>query len=124
MRLFLFGDYEFECRMYGITGAQGRSVYTTYSTCTCSYTVIRTNVHAFSGRHPCLWCIIRSDAMKVPRGDRGRCQLRTLDPDILRFQTTGKGDLKQAKLYNNVISRYFFDIPISQVGMQVQGYRI
>ena len=27
MRLFLFGDYEFECRMYGITGAQGRSVY-------------------------------------------------------------------------------------------------
>ena len=24
IRLFLFGDYEFECRMFGITGAQGK----------------------------------------------------------------------------------------------------
>ena len=24
IRVFLFGDYEFECRMVGITGAQGK----------------------------------------------------------------------------------------------------
>ena len=39
-RIFLFGDYEFLANMYGISGA--------------------------SGRHPCLWCHITSDMMKVP----------------------------------------------------------
>ena len=32
------------------------------------------------------------------------------------FQTEGKGDLRQAK-HNNVISEYFFPIPLSQVNI-------
>ena len=75
----------------------------------------------FSGRHPCLWCIVQSNAMKVPREERGRSEPRTLDSlqaDYLRFQTTGKGDLKQAKFFNNAIRPIFFDIPINQVRLQ------
>ena len=40
-RLFLFGDYEFLCNMFGLSGARG-----------C---------------HPCLWCNITSDMLCVPR---------------------------------------------------------
>ena len=38
-RVFLFGDYDFLCAMYGLSGT--------------------------SGRHPCLWCEISSDMLKI-----------------------------------------------------------
>ena len=56
--------------------------------------------------------------MKVPREERGKCLPRTLDSldaDYLRFQASGKGDIRRAKEYNNVIGRFFFNIPPSQV---------
>jgi hypothetical protein len=36
-------------------------------------------------------------------------------PDYQQFSSLGKGEIKQAKHYNNVISEKLFDIPISQV---------
>lgn len=85
---------------------------------TCIQLYIKIN---FLGRHPCLWCNIKSASMKVPRGERGRSEPRTLQSlqrDCQAFETAGKGDLKQAKMYNNVISHYFFNIPIHQVSKQ------
>ena len=72
------------------------------------------------GRHPCLWCNITSDMMRIPREERPQIEprtLSTLQADLLLFQTTGKGNLKQAKNHNNVISEPFFPIPLSQVNM-------
>ena len=67
------------------------------------------------GRHPCLWCTINTEEMKVPREERAPVAPRTLDSlqaDLLLFQTAGNGDLKKAKNYNNVIGPYFFHIPV------------
>jgi hypothetical protein len=72
-------------------------------------------MHVFAGRHPCLWCNIRADQLKQPRQERGTFSPRTLDSlqaDHLKFQTIGKGDLRQAKNYNNVIGPVFFDVPL------------
>lgn len=58
--------------------------------------------------------------MKIPRDERGKFQTRTLNSlkaDHLRFETEGEGKLKEAKFYNNVISSYFFDIPLTQVSL-------
>ena len=68
----------------------------------------------YSGRHPCLWCTISSDSMRVPREERAEFApptLNSLQADLL-IQTAGKGDIKRAKNYNSVI---IFPIPLSQV---------
>lgn len=69
------------------------------------------------GRHCCLWCLIKSDSMKIPRGVRGRSSPRTLTSikdDHDRYCVDGS-NLKKAKEYNNVIGTTFFDIEIDQV---------
>ena len=56
--------------------------------------------------------------MKVPREDRPEVPVRTLDTlqaDLLRFQTAGKGNIKTTKQFNNVIGPHLFSIPIDQV---------
>ena len=119
VRVFLFGDYEFQCRMYGISGAQGKK--TTTCTCTCTCTMhLSLKIHA--GRHPCLWCTILADQLKQPQHERGKLPLRTLDSlkaDYLRFETIGKGDIRQAKNFNNVIGPVFFNVPLSQVLLHI-----
>jgi hypothetical protein len=83
IRLFMSGDYEFLSRMYGITGAQG----IIHTDALIGYTY----KNECSGRHPCLWCTITSESMRVPREDRPQIAPRTLDSlqaDLLRFQTT------------------------------------
>ena len=77
-------------------------------------------IHA--GRHPCLWCTIRADQLKQTQHERGKLPLRTLDSlkaDYLRFETIGKGDIRQAKNFNNVIGPVFFNVPLSQVRLHV-----
>ena len=63
LRIFLFGDYEFLCSMYGISGA--------------------------CGRHPCLWCHIISNMLNVPLAERfnlfSKPSLYTLKGDHTRF---------------------------------------
>ena len=67
-----------------------------------------------SGRHPCLWCTISSNSKRVPRKERCEITPRTLtslQTDLHCFQMVGRGDMKVAKNYNNVISQYFFHHP-------------
>ena len=77
-----------------------------------------THTHTFKGRHPCLWCTIPSDELKKPQYERGKYPARTLESlqaDHLRFESIGKGDIRQAKYYNNVIGSAFFNVPLTQV---------
>jgi hypothetical protein len=58
--------------------------------------------------------------MKVPRAQRRRSPLRTLDSiraDHARFCAAG-GDLSKAKLYNNAIGTNILDIEVDQVRKQ------
>ena len=83
------------------------------------------------GRHCCLWCEVEGKNLKLPlrahgsgpltTGDRDTrlpspCRsLATLERDHMNFITIGKGDIKKAKEYKNVIGSRFFDIPLVQV---------
>ena len=106
MRVFLCGDYQFLSHMFGISGASG--------TVRCTY-MYNTSIpllvsHVLSGRHCCLWCLVRSDQLKVPPSLRGPVQLRTTESivrDHERFTDAG-GNLRNAKAYNNCICQPFF----------------
>lgn len=70
------------------------------------------------GRYPCLWCLILSTEMHMPKHQRREAQKRTLEgmQEHLRdFKDKGGGDLKKAKLYFNVIHEPLLEIPIDQV---------
>lgn len=72
------------------------------------------------GRHCCLFCNIDSKSMAVSRTMRGPYPERTLDTlknDFDSFVRAGS-NIKKAKLFNNVISPHFFNIPITQVHQQ------
>ena len=65
----------------------------------------------FPGRHNCLWCLIPSSSLKVPLAVRGRFKARSLDSlksGHKEFLSAGGGDIRKAKLFNNVID-YFFE---------------
>ena len=91
-RVFMFGDYQYLCFMYGISGA--------------------------SGRHCCIWCLTTAEEMQVPLSERKDIvTYRTLDnikEDHCRFVSDGK-NINRAKLFNNVIDEIFFKIPLSQI---------
>ena len=92
-RVFLFGDNEFLCTMYGLSGA--------------------------SGRHPCLWCHITKDKLAIPLSERVDMftprSLESLKNDHRNFVDTYNSNLAKAKLTNNVISCVFFDIPLENI---------
>ena len=74
-RIFLFGDYEFLCAMYGLSGA--------------------------AGKHPCLWYTISSDMLVIPLSERGRSTPRTLDSlteNYKKFRGEFNGDIKKATI--------------------------
>ena len=52
-RIFMFGDYQYLCYMYGLSGA--------------------------SARHSCLWCLVTGDEMQLPPSGRLYVLKRTLD---------------------------------------------
>ena len=55
--------------------------------------------------------------MQLPRSSRGRYEARTLEKlkhDLERFMSAG-GKLQNAKLFNNVIDRMLFNVPLDQV---------
>ena len=89
----MFGDYDFLCQMYGLSGA--------------------------SGKHPCLWCTVTSQQMQLPPSQRTveveERTLESLESDHTKFQENYKGNLKNAMDANNVIDKPFFKIPLDQV---------
>ncbi|XP_065656336.1 uncharacterized protein LOC136081893 [Hydra vulgaris] len=93
-RVFMFGDYDFLCSVYGITGA--------------------------SGRHCCLFCDITKEEIKItPENRKHNVSHRTLyslTDNFESFQSFG-GVLKNAKLFNNVIDQSLFNIPLDQVAV-------
>ena len=55
--------------------------------------------------------------MQIPQAQRPQSKSRTLESlrsDHVGFMADG-GNLKKAKVHNNVIRPHFFDIPLSQV---------
>ncbi|XP_057293451.1 uncharacterized protein LOC130622074 [Hydractinia symbiolongicarpus] len=96
----MYGDYEYLCAMYGISGA--------------------------NGRHCCLWCSIKTDQLCIPKFIRGSFPKRSLDSlntNLQRFRDNGSL-VKNAKHYQNVIHDCFFNIPLEQVSIMyfVQCY--
>ena len=108
------GDYEFLCHMYGISGASGECPFTHKN-----YSHFNNNS---IGRHCCLWCTITSEQLIVPRATRPVVHLRTLDNLAQRYAEflSDGGNLKKAKLHENVIDTTFFDIPLLQVQSKSQ----
>ena len=87
-RVFLFGDYEFLCKMFGLSGA--------------------------SGKHPCLWYQIPSDMMNLPPSDRVHYAPRSLESLTENLEEFGV-NVKKAKFVKNVINDRFFNVPLTQV---------
>ena len=79
IRCVLFGDYEFMCVNFGMSGP--------------------------SGKHPCLYCSLTKEEMQDPPAKQPSGKDRTLDnlkEDLQQFQAKGSC-LTKAKLFNNVI---------------------
>ena len=102
MRIFLCGDYEFLCRLFGLSGALGLL----RTACT--------NIHALNysplGRHCCLWCLIKSSDLIRPPAARAPCPMRStasIISDYKGFEKAGS-DIKKAKFHNNAIQEPFF----------------
>ena len=106
------GDFEFETRCYGLSGASGEHVLLNVL-----HTSISLNVCI--GRHCCLWCHIKASDLATPPSIRGPVVPRTiatLESDLANFQQNGS-NLKNAKFYNNVTRKPFFPLPLDQVYM-------
>ena len=109
VKVFLCGDYEFLCRMFGLSGASG-----TYN--------VRISVPRqlliLLGRHCCLWCLITQEQLKLPPSTRGPVTARTtksISEDYEKFQKAGANP-KMVKHYNNCVNKPFFpSMPLSQV---------
>jgi len=129
VRVFVFGDYELLCNLYGISGASGEAQ--TNTSCivmalntrprlplilSSSWAWLSTGVSLVylytcsltTGCHCCLWCKFTYKHLQHPRAVRstspGR-SLQTLDHDLHTFLTTGMGNIKMAKSYNVIRER-------------------
>ena len=108
VKVLLSGDYEFLCHMYGLSGASGKH----------KESLFLEPEHYYLGRHNCLWCLIKSEALKEPRGQRTESNpkrsLKGIKDDNLRFLADGAIH-KRAKEFNNVMAAHFFEIEIEEV---------
>nr|XP_054764922.1 uncharacterized protein LOC129271647 [Lytechinus pictus] len=86
VRLFFFGDYEFLCKAYGISGA--------------------------SGRHCCLFCTATKAEIKKPLSERDTQQrdLESMEEDLEKFKIRNV-----PKECNNVVRKPLFRIPLNQI---------
>ena len=118
IRVFLFGNYEFLCRLYGISGLSGKQLRSTRKWKSPKSIFPICN---YIGRHCCLWCTVTSKELKTPCEVRGHSPLQTLETmksDLEHFETAGS-DVSKAKLFNNVISPCLFDISLDQVNSTI-----
>ncbi|XP_070548414.1 uncharacterized protein [Ptychodera flava] len=87
----LCGDYEYQTKLYGLSGA--------------------------AGKHFCLWCNITKENSQKPLAERGRQTPRTLESikaAYSRFVSNGS-KLKDASKFMNCIHQPLIEIPIDQV---------
>ena len=109
-------DYEFLCNMYGISGASGIITET-------GFVIIY--YYYLKGRHCFLWCNITSEQLKIDRETRNSTctiaerSLSSLHQKHHELQLDGS-NLKKAKLFDNVIEKPFFDIPLTHVNQPVK----
>ena len=92
IRVFMFGDYDFLTKMFGLSGAKGL--------------------------HPCLWCDTTNQNMQKPPHQQKEVEgrrLKTLRRDYRRFMRSGRGNKQHAKRFNNVVSRPVWNIQLRQV---------
>ncbi|KAI8497930.1 hypothetical protein Bbelb_245820 [Branchiostoma belcheri] len=91
-RVFAASDYALLSLWYGISGA--------------------------CGVHPCLWCEVTQADMRLSKDSRPSAALRSLTSlttNYQRFMAEGKGNIKKAKDFKNVIAIPMFNIPLDQV---------
>ncbi len=97
MRVFLSGDNEFLCHMFGLC----------ISVITSNYLCV--------GKHPCLWCLTKRESLRSPPNPLVPRTTDSICADYDSFVADG-ADLKKAKMHNNVVREPFFkDLPIEQV---------
>ena len=92
IRVFLFGDYDFLLKIYGLSGAQAV--------------------------HPCLWCTAskqQTQRSATQQLDLPKRSLDSIRKDRQRFRLHGRNDIKKAKAYSNAIHDPLFDVPLTQV---------
>ena len=93
VRLFVFGDYDFLTKLFGLSGAQGV--------------------------HPCLYCTINKDDMKKApdniEGDIADRTLKNIQKSYHGFSKKGKKKKSKAKLHFNVIRKPVLDIELDHV---------
>ena len=90
IKLFVFGDYDFYSKTFGISGARGT--------------------------HPCLWCKISQK--QIQQEQYTRAELRTLDSiktDCDKWETETNADKKYASHFNNCINRPMINIELDRV---------
>ncbi|XP_067667443.1 uncharacterized protein [Haliotis asinina] len=92
LRIFLFGDYDFLSKVYGISGA--------------------------AAKFPCLWChASKFQIQKDPESREyveGRT-LKTLKRDHRQFVEKGQGKIENAGAYHNAIHQPLFPVHINRV---------
>ncbi len=91
VRVFGFGDYDFICKILGLSGAKGT--------------------------YPCYMCFISKDEMQNCKQKRPESKQRTLvkiKKDHTKFEKDG-GNLKRQSLFHNSIHSSIFNIPISHI---------
>ncbi len=118
VRIFFSGDYEYLCRMYGLSVASGMCFNKNIKNIFFKSFLYNYMCTSPLGRHNCLWCTIPSSKLVEPLASRGSFPARTLDSlkaDHSRFTSEGHGNLKREKLFNNVIGEALFVIPLDNV---------
>ena len=90
LRVFLFGDYDFLLKLYGISWAQS-----------C---------------HPRLWCKASREQIQKSPTDQPAVEDRTLNirSDFRKFRRTGSKP-SSARVYNNVVAAPIWDIELTHV---------
>ncbi|CAH1270873.1 Hypp4478 [Branchiostoma lanceolatum] len=92
-RIFAATDYALLSKWYGISGA--------------------------CGVRPCVYCEVKKESMHMPKEDREIVihmrSLERMDEQHKDFLERGRGMIKNAKLYKNVIAPAMYRIPLDQV---------
>ena len=89
IKVFLHGDYDFLCKVYGISGP--------------------------CGTFPCLWCLATKKHIQQQTTQIPTRTLDTLIKDNESFKTTGQEDKRQAKHFHNCIHKPLLNIELDRV---------